>query len=416
MLKLFSRKRRRLPSGETTPQLTGFQRRSLTFPGIPPGPYPYATYDQMEQDSMIQTCLTVKRLGVLAAPWRIVAAGALESVDVRKDGRVVGEGKSSSTLPDLHPSTLPDVSDRAKRNAEFAQKVLEEMDGSPHAILSQAMDAFCKGWSVQELVWEVGGSVDGWTDGRVDASRTSVHPHFHTSILLRATRPKDPSLFGLEVDPYGNIQRLKLQLPGEPEREIPRAKFAVYLNRSSYGRAKGRSDLDAAWRHWDAKQRLLGAWRYHLERFAMPTITGKFLRGLPQDEQSALMATLQNLQDNVAVLYPEEVTLGQLGGDKEASAGFMEAIDFHNREMARAILGQTLTTDEGKRVGSLALGKVHLQVLLLQLESLRKELADTVMTEQIIRPLIELNFGPGDIPRFEFEETRLSAFASGDIG
>jgi phage gp29-like protein len=66
-------------------------------------------------------------------------------------------------------------------------------------------------------------------------------------------------------------------------------------------------------------------------------------------------------------------------------------------------------------VGSLALGKVHLQVLLLQISALRRELADTVMTEQIIRPLIELNFGPGPIPRFEFEETRLEAFATGRL-
>ena len=91
----------------------------------------------------------------------------------------------------------------------------------------------------------------------------------------------------------------------------------------------------------------------------------------------------------------------------------MEAIDFHNREIARAILGQTLTTDEGRRVGSLAMGKVHLQVLLLQLEAIRRELADVVMNEQIIRPLIELNFGTQELPTFSFTSTPLPAFQSG---
>ncbi len=93
----------------------------------------------------------------------------------------------------------------------------------------------------------------------------------------------------------------------------------------------------------------------------------------------------------------------------------MDALEFHNREMARSILGQTLTTDEGRRVGSLALGKVHLQVLLLQITAIRREIADSLMTEQIIRPLIEMNFGPGPIPRFEFENTQLEAFATGQI-
>ena len=127
------------------------------------------------------------------------------------------------------------------------------------------------------------------------------------------------------------------------------------------------------------------------------------------------MAALKDLSRNLAIVYPSEIEIGTLGGAKEASSGFMEAIEFHNREIARAILGQTLTTDEGRRVGSLALGKVHLQVLVLQLSSLRQELADRVMTEQVIRPLVELNFGPGEIPRFEFDAVPMDAFTRGRV-
>ena len=47
--------------------------------------------------------------------------------------------------------------------------------------------------------------------------------------------------------------------------------------------------------------------------------------------------------------------------------------------------------------------------------ALRRELADLVMTEQIIRPLIEFNFGPGLVPRFEFLEVTPDAFASGRL-
>ena len=35
--------------------------------------------------------------------------------------------------------------------------------------------------------------------------------------------------------------------------------------------------------------------------------------------------------------------------------------------------------------------------------------------KQVIRPLVELNFGPGDVPRFEFEATPLSAFRDGVV-
>jgi phage gp29-like protein len=173
--------------------------------------------------------------------------------------------------------------------------------------------------------------------------------------------------------------------------------------------------LEAAHVHWRAKSNLLEAWRIHLERYASPTVLGRYQRGLSPDEQASMLAKLEDVSRHSAIVFPQEIEIGTLGGDRGPSLGFQEAIEFHNREIARSILGQTLTTDEGRRVGSLALGKVHLQVLLLQISALRRELADTVMTEQIIRPLIELNFGPGPIPRFEFEETRLEAFATGRL-
>jgi phage gp29-like protein len=358
MLKWFTRRRREAPR-EEAPQLTQSTRRALEYPGSS-GPISYATLDRMERDAMVQTALTIKRLTVMSGTWRV--ARSSDSAD-------------------------------ARRNEAFVREAFERMEGSPLTILNGAMDAFAKGWSAQEMVYEESG-------GR---------------IWLRASRPKDPSLFGLEIDAYGRVGGLVLRLPGEAERTLPSEKFVLYVHRGGYGRPKGRSDLEAAYPHWQAKERLLAAWRFHLERFASPTVLGRFARGLPSDEQSALLGALQRLSDSTAILYPSEIEIDTLGGDREASAGFQEAIEYHNREIARAILGQTLTTDEGRRVGSLALGKVHLQVLLLQAEAIRRELADVVMTEQVIRPLVEMNFGPGSIPRFEFERVELEVFRSGRL-
>lgn len=383
--------RRRVAQQELARQMSVIDRRAFENPAMPPGPLPYSTYDLMQRDSMVQTVMSVKRQGVLAAKYRVVAS-----------------------------------SDRgdAKRNAEFVAECFARMEGSPGTILDQAMDAFAKGWSVQESVYE-------FEDGL---------------LWLEAVRAKNPASFGLEVDSFGRVTGLRLAeeqrrwgdretgRPGDKEHlrsvggplspgpspaegrgELPRSKFVVYANRGGYGRPKGRSDLDAAYPHWQAKVRLLDAWKMHLEKFASPTVLGKFQRGLPESEAAALLRTLEGLAKRSAIVYPSEIEIGTLPGGRDANAGFMEAIDFHNREIARSVLGQTLTTDEGRRVGSLALGKVHLQVLLLQLQALRKELADTVMTEQVIRPLVELNFGPGEVPRFEFEEVALEAFVSGSL-
>ncbi|MBC8064892.1 MAG: DUF935 family protein [Chlorobia bacterium] len=364
MFKLFNL-RRKAATQELARQLTLFDRRAQEYPGTPPGPLPYSTYDLMQRDSMVQTVMSVKKQGVLAAKHSIVPASSSAS---------------------------------ARRNAEFVEESLARMEGSAATILAQAMDAFAKGWSVQEAVYEPVGSL----------------------LMLQAVRAKDPSSFGLKVDEFGVVTGLRLEasLAGDQRPSssaLPRAKFVIYANRGGYGRPKGRSDLDAAYPHWQAKTRLLDAWRLHLEKFASPTVLGKVQRGIPAEEQASLLAALEGLARRSAIVYPNEIEIGVLSGGRESNAGFMDAIEFHNREIARSVLGQTLTTDEGRRVGSLALGKVHLQVFLLQLQALRKELADVVMTEQVIRPLVELNFGPGEIPRFEFEEVALEAFASGSL-
>lgn len=359
-MKTFSKWLSRLSQGlatrEITPQLTVYERKALQWPSdVTPNAM---ALEQMENDAMVQTCLTVKRLGVMAAGWKVVPH---------------------------------DDSAESRRRTRFIEDAFERMEGSPETVLDQAMDAFAKGWSVQESVYE----------------------EDRGQIWLRDIQPKDPSKFGLDADEFGRIERLRLFIPGEVPQDLPRAKYVLYRNRHRYSRMRGKSDLEAAYSHWQAKQQLLDAWAAHLEKFASPTMLGKFGVGLSTGDQEALLNALNNLGTNKAIVYPSEIDISTIAAQTDASTGFQDAIDFHNREIARSILGQTLTTDEGRRVGSLALGKVHLQVLVLQLQATRRELADKVMTEQVIRPLIEMNFGPGFTPRFTFDQPAASSFATG---
>lgn len=309
---------------------------------------------------MVQTALTIKKQAVLAADFSVVPASSSAS---------------------------------AKRNALFVEKCFELMEGNPRTILADAMDAFARGWSVLEIGYEL------------------AQGH----LTLERVTPKNPFHFGLAADAFGRVTGLRMRLPGESEVSLPRSRFVLFMNRPSFAHPKGRSDLIPAWRHYEAKRALQNAWRAHLERFASPTVLGRYTRGLPSDEQASVLSALRGLHENTAVVFPSEIEVSTLHGRESDNNAFQDAIEFHNREIARSILGQTLTTDEGRRVGSLALGKVHLQVLMLQIEAIRRELADVVMTEQVIRPLVELNFGPGEVPRFEFEATPLSAFRDGVV-
>lgn len=51
----------------------------------------------------------------------------------------------------------------------------------------------------------------------------------------------------------------------------------------------------------------------------------------------------------------------------------------------------------------------------MQRAGLRKDLAEKVMNEQIIRPMTLLNFGDGEYPVFQFIEPELDVFRTGKV-
>ena len=350
-MKLFNKKPKLSPP-PPAPTIPAWQLQSLNH-GFPQ-PSRSDLFAEMANDSMIQTSLTIKSLGVLASGWKIVGESA---------------------------------------QADFVRQAFSRMNGSVHSVLQNAMDAFVHGWSIQEVIYRADGG-KWW---------------------IQSVRPKDPRYFSIEFDEFETTKSLKLNLPGEPERSFAPDRFVIYRHRPRYGKPYGQSDLEAAVPHYREKKRLMEAWRTHLEKFASPTLLARFGKGATSEDQVAMLRSLEALAKNSAIVFPDEFDVRPLGDRDSASQGFMDAIEFHNREITRAIVGQTLTTSEGTRVGSLAMGRVHLQVLLLQLEAIRRDLADTVMNEQIIKPLVALNFGEVEMPVFEFEPTPLSVFATGQV-
>jgi phage gp29-like protein len=363
-MRLFSRKR--VPR-EDAPAMARSAVERYAYPGAVDGfprPLGLSVYDEMQADPLVRSALMVKKLGALAVPWRVAPAN--DSAD-------------------------------ALEKVRFIEYAFAEMRGSVVGVLFDAMDAIAKGYSVLEKVLKI--------DDSEYAGKT----------IIASIKPKDPSLFGFDVDEFLNIKGLTLTIPGEPQRSLPISKFIVYAHNSRYGQPMGESDLRAAHRHWAIKRELIRQWTAHLEKFASPTVTGKFKRGTPEDAQAALLDALDNVRRQAAVVYPDDVEVALLDAGREARSSYLDAIDYHNREMARAILGQTLTTEDSQRVGSLALGKVHLQVLIMQLAGLRRDLAECVMNEQIIRPLVALNFSFGNWPVFQFDEPELDVFRTGRV-
>ncbi|MDM7461343.1 MAG: DUF935 family protein [bacterium] len=314
----------------------------------------YAIYDRMLTDAHVKACFNLKRWGVLSAPWRLEPA-----------------------------NDTPE----ALRVHAFVLYNLQTMQGGVFSVLWRTLDALAKGVAILEKLYTY-----------------RTEPPYAEHWTLRGFKAKNPALFEFEVDAFRNLKALTLHAPSGEPRRLPREKFIVYAYQPRYESPAGESDLRAAYRAWRSKERILQLWDLFLAKYASPTLIGIYKRGLPPAQQEELLRALDKVQQETAIIVPEEVKVDALEFKQSGAESFAQAISHHNAEIAKSILGETLTTDEGQRVGSLALGQVHLKVLQTQLRSLRADLAERVMQDQLIRPLVQLNFGDAPEPKFVWEE------------
>jgi phage gp29-like protein len=120
-------------------------------------------------------------------------------------------------------------------------------------------------------------------------------------------------------------------------------------------------------------------------------------------ERAALLANLAKMvQDAVAVINTDESIELQEAGGKSASADIYDKlISSANREVSKAILGQTLTTeiDQG---GSYAASKTHMEVRADLVDQDKRMVKGCL--DQLIRWVVELNFAGAEAPEFVWKE------------
>ncbi len=318
---------------------------SIAFPGdgLPGGEGSYATYRRMAHDPQIKACLATKKFAALSSGWTVQAAS-------------------------------PSPEDQAV--AEFVRYALTHLRGSILDTLYDVLDALALGVSLVEIVYEL--IPTGPFAGRVG---------------LRALKSKDPGLFLFQTDAFANVTALR----GADGAGYPTDKFLRYAYMPLYENPLGTSDLRACYRPWFVKQQLLKWWAKYLEKFGMPTVTGSYdtSRGYGTDQQRELLSLVAQVHNESAIVLPSDMKLGLLETARTQAAGFRECIEYLDRAIAKALLGQTLTTDGTSSGATYALGAVHQDVLGFYLSKLQRDLEETVMNAQLLPRLVAYNFGPG---------------------
>ena len=133
------------------------------------------------------------------------------------------------------------------------------------------------------------------------------------------------------------------------------------------------------------------------ERFGSPTVVARYRPGTTAEEQERLLEVIDSVRHDAGVTIPDSVEIELLEAQRGGSAQtYQDLADWCNDEISKIVLGQTLTTSEGRRSGSQALGRVHEAVRNEYVESDARALM-AVINDQLVRWLVDFNFGP-DVP------------------
>ena len=260
--------------------------------------------------------------------------------------------------------------------ADFVEGQLRGMENFDE-VLTDMLDAVGKGISILELAWAV-------EDGRnVIEDIEYVHPKklvwdSITDEMKLCTR-EYPSGLSLPENKFV-IHKYKAKSGHESRAGILRVVSWMYL-----------------FKNYDIKD-----WVSFCEVFGMPLRLGKYDASASEDDKRQLMEAIISLGTDAAGIVPSSTLIEFIESQKTTSVEIYEKLArYCDEQTSKAVLGQTLTSDSGG--GSYAQSKTHNEVRHDLTVADAKALAVTVRRD-IIRPLVEFNFGPdAAIPYFGFD-------------
>lgn len=269
-----------------------------------------------------------------------------------------------------------------KKAAQLVQDALE-FEGFEDAILD-ILDAIGKGYSVCEIMWSI-------LDSQAKVNRLKwVHQKRFT--------------FG--DFPQGNPDEIRLLTEGEPVRgiELPPDKFIVHKYKARSGHPSRAGVIRVCTWMYLFKNYNIKDWVTFAEVYGMPLRLGKYdAHTSPEDKEKLIQAVVQ-LGTDAAGIISKDTEIEFVQAVKSADNIYEALANFCNREMSKAILGQTLTAEVGDK-GSYAASQTHNEVRKDLLKADTKALAET-LRKDLFRPLVRFNIG--DEPKLPWLKFDLS--------
>lgn len=328
-----------------------------------------AVYREMlRRDDQVSSCVSLLQLARLASGWEIAAASNAEE---------------------------------DKRCAKYVRHAFERMRSySVNRLLSDAMDAVPIGFAVLEAAWDEPEEYGEWRGFQG----------------YRCFKPLPQETITFHRDEHGDIDadgvwQVKAQQQGamvtpglDPAwfNKLERDRFVLWFWRSQYGNPLGLSILRAAYGAYFFKQFTIKHWARYMERYGMPRVCAEIPEAQFQAKSATVLDALRRYQSELAMVVQSGVKLTVDEPSTTATMNYEAAVAWANKAIAHACLLPSTILDNTEG-GSYALAKAQKSTFTWILDNLGNLLADEVMQEQVIRPLVMQNFGPQyELPKFVF--------------
>jgi len=260
-----------------------------------------------------------------------------------------------------------------KKHTEFITEVFESLD--IYGIMENALEAPYYGFIPMEVVW---------------------NKPKNGAILPAAVIGKPPEWFQFNQD--NELRWVNREAPavGVP---VKHRKVILARHKATYKNPYGLALLSRVF--WPVTFKKAG-WKFFVafaEKFGSPIVWGKVPRPNDETEFAKLAADLGNLIQDSVVITPEDsqVELIETKGSGQSSP-HERLVKMANNEISKAILSQTMTTEQGEN-GARSLGEVHKTVaddIILKDKRMVEDMFNT-----LIRWILEINFGSSkDAPNF----------------
>ncbi len=320
-------------------------------------------YERMSYDPQVLACTNVLKAAVLEDGARLTSAVDDEDADGYELAK--------------------EIADVLGRNLEDLQIPFDD-------VIWNLMDAMAFGNKVAEQVYHLDSSYTG-----------------KRQLVLRALKVKPRRSTAFVVDVYWNLLGLVAHVPGRisslsitPENILPRDKFAIVTFRPKDSDPRGTSIYRAAVQPFSAKIDTWPEYLKYLAQFATPSIwgttpefAGNYTDPVTNETFTAiemLLAAMLKLQNGTAAAFAHGNVLNMLASTGEGEA-FLNAFKLYDQQITKAILHQTLATEEGEHQARSA-SEVHQDILGTIVRQI-KQGTERAIAHDIVRPWVRYNYG-----------------------